>query len=35
MYINPFSEVDGDSDAGVGRLGVEDLPTPLDASRWM
>jgi len=27
--------VDGDSDAGVGRLSVEELPTPPDASRWM
>ena len=27
--------VDGDSDAGVGRLAIEELPTPPDASRWM
>jgi hypothetical protein len=32
---NEHVGVDGDSDAGVGKLGVEELPTPSDASRWM
>ena len=27
--------VNGDSDAGVGRLAVEESTTPPDASRWM
>ena len=33
--VKKLGRVDGDSDAGVGKLGVEELPTPSDASRWM
>ena len=30
-----LGEIDGDSDARVGRLIVEELPTPPNTSRWM